>query len=139
MKISFLYSLAVLALFFASCSNSGGLYPVSGKVNYKGEPAVGAFVFLVQKHTNPVDEQSMMGVVQSDGTFSIVCDAKGKGAPPGEYDLLIKWPQSSSRGNSLIHKVPDRLKGRYANPQKPPLHVVVEARTNVLPNIELTD
>jgi hypothetical protein len=131
---------AVLVLACAGCSDAGGkLYSVSGKVTYKGEPATGAFVFLIRKGVDPLDEQSIMGVVQEDGSFTVVCDVKGQGAPRGKYDVLIKWPQNAGPKKGLAHKNPDRLKGRYADPKRPRWSVEIRAEPNELPEFELAD
>ncbi len=134
------YLVAALTLACAGCGDAGGkLYPVSGKVTYKGGPAIGAFVFLLRKGVDPLDEQSIMGVVQEDGSFTVVCDVKGQGAPLGKYGVLIKWPQNAGPKKGLSHKNPDRLKGRYADPKHPPWSVEIRAEPNELPIFELTD
>jgi hypothetical protein len=131
---------AALALMCTGCGNANGkLYPVSGKVTYKGEPATGAFVFLLRKGVDPLDEQSIMGVVQGDGSFTVVCEARGQGAPAGAYDVLIKWPQNTGSKKGLAHRNPDRLKGRYADPRHPPWCVEITAGANELRRFELTD
>ena len=76
---------AVLALACVSCGN--GLYPVSGNVTYNGEPAIGAAVFFKRQGVDPVNEHMIMGLVQEDGSFTLVCGNQGKGAPTGEYDV----------------------------------------------------
>ena len=124
----------------AGCGNPGDkIYPVAGKVTYRSEPAIGAFVFLLRKGVDPVDELSIMGVVQEDGSFIVVCDAKGQGAPAGAYDVLIKWPQNAGPKKGLSHKNPDRLKGRYADAKHPAWSVVIKPEDNYLPLFELAD
>jgi hypothetical protein len=130
---------AALVLACSSCGNSNNLYPVSGKVTYKGTPAAGATVFLQRQGGDPLNEQTIMGIVQEDGTFTLVCGPHGRGAPPGEYDVLIEWKRASNRAKGLAQKVPDRLKGRYANPKHPLLHAVINAEANNLPSYELMD
>src|SRR5262249_20333628 len=103
---------AGLALACVSCGN--GLDPVSGEVTCKGEPANGAAVFFKRQGADPVNEHMIMGLVQEDGTFTLVCDNLGKGAPTGEYDVLIDWKQGPNRGKGRVRKMPDKLKGRYA-------------------------
>jgi hypothetical protein len=129
---------AAAALACASCGNPHGLAPVSGKVMYKGAPAVGAAVFFHRRGADRLGEQTIMGIVQPDGSFTLDCGALGKGAPPGEYDVLLQWrnPQQT-RGKAI--KARDRLKGRYADPTHPLLYAVVKKGTNSLPPFELTD
>lgn len=130
---------AALLLTCSSCGNSHNLYPVSGKVTYKGAAAVGATVFLQRQGGDPLKEQTIMGIVGEDGTFTLVCGPHGQGAPPGEYDVLIEWKDGSNRAKGLAQKVPDRLRGRYANVKHPLLHAVIKAETNSLPPYELVD
>jgi hypothetical protein len=80
-----------------------------------------------------------MGIVEEDGAFTVVCGDLGKGAPPGEYDVLIHWRESSRQGKGLGEKAHDRLHGRYADPARPLLQAVVKAETNHLPPFELSE
>src|ERR1700686_1623157 len=137
-KIIFCVS-AVLALSCASCGNKGNLYPVSGKVTYKGAPAAGATVFFYRQGVDPMNEHMVMGIVQADGAFELVCGSLGKGAPPGEYDVVIEWKQVSGQSKGRPQHGPDKLKGRYADPKRPRLHAVVKAEANQLAPFELTD
>jgi hypothetical protein len=129
-------SLTALALVCTSCSK--GIYPVSGRVSYNGAPAAGATVFLQRQGGDALNEQMIMGIVQDDGSFTLVCGHLGQGAPPGNYDVLIEWKRSANQAKGLVKKLPDRLKGRYADPRHPLLHVVIKAETNALPPFELT-
>jgi hypothetical protein len=136
MKKRWVY-VAVVALACTSCGK--GIYPVSGKVTYKDKPAAGATVFFRRQGAEPMNEHLTMGIVQDDGSFTLSCGDLGKGAPPGDYDVLIEWPQHVSQAKGLGHKAPDRLKGRYADLKKPRFHAVIKAETNELPPFELTD
>jgi hypothetical protein len=108
-------------------------------VLYKGQPAVGAAVFFTRQGGDPTNDPLIMGIVEDDGTFHLVCGSVGPGAPPGEYDVFIEWKSRTRRARGLNQKKPDRLKGRYADPQRPLLHATVKAETNHLPPFELTD
>jgi hypothetical protein len=130
---------AALVLACASCGNKNNIYPVSGKVTYKGSPASGATVFFCPKGGATMNDHMIMGVVQGDGSFELACGSLGKGAPPGEYDVLIEWKQVSGQGKGRPRHGPDKLKGRYADPEHPLLHATVEAKTNDLPPVELTN
>lgn len=131
--------LAVLALTSVCCASNKEIYPVSGKVFYKGVPATGAAVFLQRRGGDSMNEHLMMGIVQEDGSFEIVCGALGKGAPPGDYNVLIEWKSVAGQGKGRSQHGPDRLNGRYADPQKPLLHATVKAENNDLPALELTE
>jgi hypothetical protein len=95
-------ALVGLALAVAACSGTGqGLYPVYGKVTYKGEPARGAYVVLAREREgstapgqppgNAADEPPS-ATVEEDGSFTISCGDRGYGAPPGRYKVTIVWP-----------------------------------------------
>jgi hypothetical protein len=125
---------AALILACASCNES--IYPVSGKVTYKGAPAAGAVVCFLPHGRGSSEELPITSIVREDGSFELVCSS-GKGAPPGDYDVLIEWTRVKSKGRP--RSVPDKLKGRYADRQHPLLHATVEAAATNLPPFELTD
>jgi hypothetical protein len=130
---------AVLALACASCSNKNNIYPVSGKVTYKGSPATGATVFFHRQGGDAMNDHMMMGIVQDDGSFELVCGSLGKGAWPGEYDVLIEWKRVSGQSKGRPQHGPDKMKGRYADPKRPLLHATVEEKATNLPPFELTE
>ncbi len=136
MKKQWLY-LAAVALACSSCGKV--VYPVSGKATYKGVPAAGATVFLYRQDADPMNEPTIMGIVQGDGSFTLVTGSLGKGVPPGEYDVLIEWKAVSNQPRGRLQKMPDRLKGRYSKRNRPLLHVTVKPETNQLAPFELSD
>ncbi len=130
---------AACALSGAACGIDNGLYPVRGQVFHEGKPAVGATVSFVRKDaTDPHKEQTPQGVVQEDGSFTLA-GPKGPGAAPGEYVVLIEWKEGAGkqRGRSPGLNAPDRLKGRYFDPQRPLLTATVAASKNDLAPFEL--
>jgi hypothetical protein len=130
---------AAVALACAGCRGARGLYPVSGKVTYQGEPAAGAYVFFRQPGADPVSAPVIMGVVKEDGSF-IVYSGEHEGAAPGDYAVLIQWRQGANPGAGARHeRPPDRLGGRYADPEHPRLQAAVKAEANHLPPFELVD
>jgi hypothetical protein len=133
------FAAAAVGLVCTSCGSSNKLYPVSGTVTYKGSPAAGATVFLQRRGAEPLNEQTIMGIVKEDGSFSLVCGAQCQGVPPGEYDVLIEWKPRSKQAKGLAQKTADRLQGRYADPKNPRWRAVVKAGPNQLGPFELTD
>lgn len=129
----------LLALACASCSNKNNIYPVSGKVTYKGAPAAGAAVFFYRQGADPMNEHMVMGIVQADGSFELVCGSLGTGAPTGEYDVVIEWKQVSGQSKGGPQHRPDQLKGRYADPKHPRIHANIKAERNELAPFDLTD
>lgn len=134
-----LCSTAMVALACASCGNKNNIYPVSGKVTYQGSPASGATVFFHRQGGDPMNDHMIMGIVQEDGSFELVCGSLSKGAPPGDYDVLIEWNRGIGQSKSRPQHGPDKLKGRYADLKRPLLHATVETEATNLPPFELTD
>jgi len=137
-KVVFCFTTA-LAIACGSCGNKNNIFPVSGEVMLNGSPASGAAVFFYRQGGDSMNDHMIMGIVQEDGSFELVCGSLGKGAPPGEYDVLIEWKQVSGQSKGRPQQAPDKLKGRYADPKHPLLHATVEAKPNNLPPFELTD
>ena len=159
--------IAMLALSatLASCGPGGGpgLYPVTGKVTYKGEPAAGAQVVLAPDGPPapgaPGGGEPPSAIVEEDGRFTVSSGARGDGAPPGKYKVLITWrtglaadaakadeATAKKRRSRAVAKpdkhamlAPDRLKGRYTDAGKSRLSVEVKAGTNNLDPFDLTD
>jgi hypothetical protein len=129
--------LIVVALACASCGRR--LCSVSGRVTYKGAPASGAAVFLRSHGEQRLSDQLIMGIVQPDGSFTVVCGTQGEGAPPGTYDVLIQWRQQRNASKGSTHPVADVLAGRYADPQHPRFQAVISPGRNLLPTFDLTD
>jgi len=110
------------------------IYPTSGKLLVDGEPAEGAFIMF-----HPVDEVGLtkgnkpFARVGKDGYFSLTTYDTHDGAPAGEYEVSIRWPENpNARGPS-----PDRLEGRYATPEKSKLSVTIEPPKTILPPWDL--
>jgi hypothetical protein len=127
-----------VALACTGCQGSRGLYPVSGKVTYNGEPAAGAYVFFRRPNADPVSAPLVMGVVKEDGSFTLY-SGEHEGAAPGEYAVLIQWRQGANPSGGRRERPPDRLQGRYADAEHPRLQASVKAGANHLPPFELTD
>jgi hypothetical protein len=132
-------ALAFIGLACASCADSTRLYPVSGTATYKGKPAAGAAVFFRRQGRGTMRDPMIMGIVQDDGGFELVCGSLGKGAPAGEYDVLIEWKRVTGQRKGGPQHGSDILKGRYADRNHPLLHTRVQARATNLPPFELRD
>ena len=138
----------------AGCGNPAGLFPVSGKVLYRGEPTAGAVVYF-HRQAKPGDPSRPIpyGIVEDDGRFELTSDDLGNGALPGSYVVLVEWRDNSgdrvevttSKGKvkqvkrSRVRSGSDRLKGRYFNISKPLLTAEVKAEPNQLAAFELAD
>ena len=131
----------LVAVLVSACGSSenNNIYPVSGKVTYKGSPASGATVFFYRQGVDPMNEHMIMGIVKEDGSFELVCGSLGEGAPPGEYDVVIEWKQVSGQSNGHPRHGPDKFQGRYADPKHPRIHAAITAQRNDLAPFDLTD
>jgi hypothetical protein len=127
-----------LLLTCLGCGNSNGQFPVTGKVLFKGEPAVGATVTFLRREADRHKESPVQGIVREDGSFALA-GPNGPGALPGEYVVLVEWKEGAgkAKGRAPALSAPDRLKGRYLNPNNPILTAKVEQTTNQLPPFEL--
>jgi hypothetical protein len=130
---------AALMLSCTSCGRQNNIYPVSGKVTYQGAPACGAVVFFHRHGGDGINDPMIMGIVQEDGAYDLVCGSLGKGAPPGEYDVLIEWKRFTGQNKGRPQHGPDKLAGRYADPRNPRFHATIRAKSNQLDSFALAD
>jgi hypothetical protein len=138
----------------AGCGSPAGMFPVSGKVMYGGEPATGAVVYF-HRQMEPGSPSGPIpyGIVEDDGSFQLASDDSGNGARPGSYTVLVEWrdgsgdrveaPTRKGRAKQVkrvrLRAGTDRLKGRYFDVSKPLLRTEVKAESNHLAPFELTD
>ena len=147
-------TVVTLSVAAPGCGNPEGLFPVSGKVLYKGQPASGATVYFHQEGgPGSANQPIPCGVADASGSFDLACDGKGYGCPPGNYAVLMEWKDMAGDGvvpvktkgkailvkRSRVRSGPDRLKGRYFNISKPLLHAEVKPASNRALAFELSD
>ena len=132
------FALALAFVSLSSCQHKSyvevAVYPTSGTVRFKGEPAYGAYLtFHPDGDVGITKGNKPFGRAAKDGTFQVTTYDTNDGAPAGEYRVTVVWPEDpEARGPS-----PDRLKGKYADPQSTPLRATVEAGKTELPPLEL--
>ena len=137
--------LMLLALTGLSCSRGKPLYPVNAQVFFDNRPATGALVVL-----HPVDDPSPAairpsGYVDEGGNVKLTSfisstRAMGDGAPVGEYVVTIVWLPTDVKEHLSKHPntpLPDKLKGRYSQPEKSTLRATVQPQPTTLPKIDL--
>ena len=146
---------SALVIVCAGCGESNGLYPVRGRVEYRGEPATGATVSFFPKDPVAAKGEIPRAVVESDGSFRLASGDLGSGAGPGQYAVVVEWRQGPLRTRRLdtaksvgkaaaregkpLLLADDRLKGRYADLVHPRLTAEVKAGRNDLPPFVLAD
>ena len=135
--------LAVLAC--SSCNREKTLYPVRTQVFFAGQPATGALVVL-----HPVDDTSPAairpsGYVDADGglklmSYNAATRTTGDGAQAGEYIVTIAWLPADVKEYLNKHpksELPDKLQGRYSQPDSSTLRAKVLPQPTDLPRIDL--
>jgi hypothetical protein len=139
-----LFAAAVLAT--ASCSGTRvtDLSVVRGKVLYKGEPATGAQVIFHPRKEQGGQTLIPTGVVEQDGSFTLVTNNKDQGAPRGDYYVFVIWtedraPAGKRKGRKIKAVPEDVFKGKYADHRHPRFKAQVKEGTNELPPFELQD
>jgi prepilin-type N-terminal cleavage/methylation domain-containing protein/prepilin-type processing-associated H-X9-DG protein len=118
-------------LCLVSCSNKYGdhpPYPTTGQILVNGQPAKGARVVF-----HHVDDWGAKSIVPQtwtgdDGRFVLSTYEVGDGAPAGEYRVVVQWP-AYRHGKDVG---PDRLEGKFANPETSGLTAKVSKGTNEL-------
>jgi hypothetical protein len=130
--------LAALVTGLASCARSDRkpVYPVRGKVLFRGAAPAGA---RVQFH--PLDDADPLaprpgGWVEQDGSFQLSTYLSNDGAPAGRYAVTITWPSPEKQVDGE-NVGPDRLKGKYGDPKTTPLRAQVEAKPNEIEVFQL--
>jgi hypothetical protein len=129
------------ALLVVGCMRGGPqkkvCYPVRGELTVAGKPADGATVILQPKEANR-DEWSdgfPRATVAADGKFQVSTYGENDGAPAGDYIILVSWVVPNPANEEASG--PDRLGGRYIEPDKSKLTATVEPRPTELPPIRL--
>ena len=128
--------LLALALPLAGCGGGGASRPqyrVHGKVLTKdGKPAAGAIVVLHPVNQPDAGRFPPRGVVGKDGAFVVSSRLANDGAPEGDYDVTLIWPEEQDPKNPMENTPPDRLKQRYDDVKHAKWHVHVKAGDNAL-------
>jgi hypothetical protein len=131
-----LCGLAVLSL--ASCSQGGrkSVYSASGKVFFRGQPAQGALVTLIPLEDDDSGTPRPGAQVKKDGSFRLSTYRSYDGAPAGSYAVAIVY-RSPIRKVDDENAGPDLLQGKYSDPKKTPLRVVIQEGPNELTPFDL--
>jgi hypothetical protein len=98
------------------------VFPVSGKVRFKGQVPAGAQIVLHAVNSTDTSGISPSGTVKNDGSFLITAYEPGDGAPAGEYVATIQWfkylPEAGGAG-------PNVLPAKYSSAKASPIRVSV--------------
>ncbi len=122
------------------------LIPVKGMVTVKGRAALGAIVTLYAVSGPAVGTGVYPhGIADETGQFALTTYTADDGAPVGEYQITVVWPDSEFQPKTVeqIDAVmsgddpPDKLGGRYGNPKQSRLTAEILENTTELPDLEL--
>jgi hypothetical protein len=124
--------LMLVPLILCSCAGQTHkpVFPVQGKVLYKGKPTPKAIVFFHRIGEKDENEPIPRGVVGQDGTFQISTFGINDGAPPGQYAVTVVWKSDDKGGD----RQDDLLPAQYMFPNFSGLTAQVkEARNDLEP------
>lgn len=129
-------TLLLLTLFVAvGCEESRvPVFPVSGKVSFKGKPPAGALVVLHPVGTANLEGIAPSGTVNDDGSFKITVYDPGDGAPQGDYVATVQWRKFvASEGGAGPNVLPEQ----YSSPATSPIKVSVQGGPTEIPPIAI--
>ena len=136
-----LLSCLALALLLTGCGKSDRLpvYSVTGSVTAKSKPAAGVQVsfYGTDDHLKTATAPFPQAVTESDGSFTLTSYEANDGAPAGNYVVTLVWPSNESEDPEIQDDSVDRLRGKFATPEKSPFAVKVEERSNALDPFDL--
>ena len=118
-----------VAVFLTGCDeNTVDIHPVKLTLLYKGKPATGAEAVFHPK-SEQLKELKLYpnGRAGTDGRVELTTFEPADGAPAGEYRITVVWTNSKDPddGEEATEVAPDRLGGRYGNPDRTPLSITV--------------
>jgi hypothetical protein len=124
------------------CGDDDGrvnVYPVSGRVLVKGQPADGAQVAFYPTAAELQGPKMPVPAATTDanGVFRLQSYELEDGAPAGEFKVTVAWPAPPAPNASGVFDLKDRLGGRYSNPQTSKLTARVEEGGGEIPPFEL--
>ena len=121
--------LAIAWTVLGGCNKSSiKLYPVSGKVLFKDQPAEGAQVVFHPVNGATKEQPLAYGTATSDGSFQLRTEY-GEGAVPGDYNVMVTWYGANPRNpDAAVNKLP----AKYADQSAPVLKAAINEQKNDL-------
>jgi len=139
-RYRFAAATVLVVLGLSGCgSDRVAVYPVRGQVLLDGKPADHAYVvFHPQGGSEEIQKLRPYGRANAEGYFELTTFERRDGAPAGQYKVTVICPgpapgmDPKNPDPELATTGPDRLQGRYADPQKSTISVTVTSGTNEL-------
>ena len=135
-----------VCLLLASCGDSGPVTPkavdkttspVTGRILVDGEPVEKLRVTCENAAEGNEPSLRSLGLTDAKGTVAFSTFRDSDGVPPGDYVLTFAWQDWDDYWNR--HEGPDRLGGRYSDPEKSEYRLTVrEGETTDLGTIKLS-
>lgn len=117
------------------------VFPVQGRIIVSGKPADGAVVCFHPLNDAKGNAMRSHAQVAADGTFSLTTYVKEDGAREGAYAVTVYWADTAKTARSEEEESsdlpPDRLKGRFANPQVSKLRATIGPKPTVFEPVDL--
>jgi hypothetical protein len=135
-------AVAVAALCCSSCGGGKKYYPVHGTVLVNGQPAEGVTViFIMQDDPDPEPVRPTAGT-RADGSFELNTWLTKErvlktGAPAGTYVVTCFWLPPGAGNVGAGQEAPDKLQGKYMDPQTSKLRVEIPEHATDLSPFEL--
>lgn len=108
--------------------DSSNVYPVEGRLLVAGMPAGIASIYFYPRDL--AQQRIPVAMTAADGTFRLTTMRQGDGAPEGDYDVTVVWPDYSVPRDECADPLHDRLKSQYADRSKTPLHATIRPGKN---------
>jgi len=129
----------VVGLFsLSACSSGKALYPVEGKVLYKGKEIGNVVVTFHPKDGDPIKTHKPSAMTGEDGSFRLTT-AKDNGAAAGEYTVTFAWlkevPETKEKKGMAMSGTKetfDAFAGTFADVSRSKHKVVIKAEANKL-------
>jgi len=137
-----LLAVATFGLLLGCSAKSGAAkkvcYPTKGQLLVQNKPAAGVLlIFRPKDDPDAAEWASGFPHATSDaqGNFVVGTYADTDGAPAGQYTVLAMWTVPDPKNEEASS--PDKLGGRYSDPDKSKLTATVEAKPTELAPINL--
>jgi hypothetical protein len=142
-KLTFQFFTFLAILATSACSSSSTpLYPVEGKVLYKGKEISNVLVTFHPIGGDPIKALRPTGLSGENGAFT-VSTGKDAGAPPGEYSVTFNWrkeiPIKEKKGMSMgpATDIVDGFNGTFSDPSKSNHKVTIKSAQTKLEPFQL--
>jgi hypothetical protein len=128
------FLLAIAAVLLSGCGEAEPvLYPLQGKVTYRGQPTPQAEVVFHPQFEGP--DWMPVATVNDDGTFLASTKAPGDGALAGRYKVTVVWHPHATDDQ----QGPNALPAKFSLPTSSPLEIEVGPEGADPATLELRD